>query len=138
MVLAESVFLRRVGEVCLSVCSSLHWNISLPFYSFLYSGVYYNVFKLSVSDIYLSNLGTSTSRKKRNVASYVNCSKVNIACQLFNIQGWDSPRLKLCYLSHWLGVFQWKPLLVEKTMIVVVGESRPRYSNLLTFHRVLM
>ena len=44
------------------------------------------------------------------------------------VQGQDSPTLKLCYyLSPWLGVFQWKTLLVEKTVIVEVGESQPRF-----------
>ena len=39
--------------------------------------------------------------------------------------GQDSPTLKLCYLSPWQGVFQLKTLLVEKPVIVEVGESQP-------------
>ena len=35
---------------CTLSCSSLHWSVSLSFCSFSYSGVYYNVLKLSVSD----------------------------------------------------------------------------------------
>ena len=40
-------------------------------------------------------------------------------------QGWDSPTLKLYYLIFELGLFQWKTMLVEKTVIVDLGESRP-------------
>ena len=40
-------------------------------------------------------------------------------------QGQDSPSLKLYYLSLWLSLFQWKTLLVEKTVIVELGESWP-------------
>ena len=43
-----------------------------------------------------------------------------------NVQGWDSPTLKLYYLSLWQSLFQWKTLLVEKTVIVELGESWPR------------
>ena len=46
---------------------------------------------------------------------------------MFKIQGWDSPTLKLCYLSFLLLTFQWKTLLQEKTVIVELGESQPRW-----------
>ena len=42
------------------------------------------------------------------------------------LQGQDSPRLNLYYLSAWLALFQSKTLLVEKTVIVELGESWPR------------
>ena len=35
-------------------------------------------------------------------------------------QGWDSPMLKLWYLSLWLALFQWKTVIEE------LGESQPR------------
>ena len=41
-------------------------------------------------------------------------------------QGWDSPTFKLYYLSLKRAFFQWKTMLVEKTVIVELGESRPR------------
>ena len=42
------------------------------------------------------------------------------------IQGQDSPRLNLYYLSLWLALFQSTILLVEKTVIVELGEFWPR------------
>ena len=39
--------------------------------------------------------------------------------------GWNSPTLKLYYLSFWLALFPWKIMLVEKSVIVELGESRP-------------
>ena len=39
--------------------------------------------------------------------------------------GQDSPSLKFYYLSLWLSLLQWKTLLVEKTVKVELGESRP-------------
>ena len=42
------------------------------------------------------------------------------------VQGQDSLRLNLYYLSLWLAVFQSKTLLVEKTVSVELGESWPR------------
>ena len=41
----------------------------------------------------------------------------------------DSPMLKLCYLSLWLALFRWKTLLVEKTVIVEIGESQPWHTK---------
>jgi hypothetical protein len=41
-------------------------------------------------------------------------------------QSWDSPTLKLCCQNIWLPIFQWKAMLVAKTVIVELGESRPR------------
>ena len=41
-------------------------------------------------------------------------------------QGQDSPTSKLYSLSLWLGLSQWKTMLVEKTVIVELGESRSR------------
>ena len=43
------------------------------------------------------------------------------------VLGWDSPLLKLYYLSLWLAIFQWKSQLEEKTVIVELGESQPRW-----------
>ena len=43
--------------------SSLHWDISLPFFSFSNNGVYYNVIELSVSDIIVSEKGANGDRK---------------------------------------------------------------------------
>ena len=43
-----------------------------------------------------------------------------------NNLGQDSPRLYLYYLSLWLALYQSKTLLVEKTVIVELGESWPR------------
>ena len=40
-------------------------------------------------------------------------------------QGQDSQRLNLYYLPLILALFQSKTLLVEKTVIVELGESRP-------------
>ena len=40
-------------------------------------------------------------------------------------QGWDSPTIKLYYLSLKLALLQWKTMLVEKTVIVELGESQP-------------
>ena len=55
-------------------------------------------------------------------------SKSRLKCQIFwyfRALAWDSPTFKLYYLSPWLGVFQWKTMLVEKTVRVELGESRP-------------
>ena len=56
-----------------------------------------------------------------------------IICRVYQITtitnrhlGQDSPSLKLYYLSFWLSFFQWKTLLVEKTVIIEHGESQPR------------
>ena len=53
------------------------------------------------------------------IAVEKNLSHVNL--------GWDSPTLKLNYLSLWLALFPWKTMLVEKTVMVELGESRPWY-----------
>ena len=37
----------------------------------------------------------------------------------------DAPTLKISYFSLWLAFSQWKTLLVEKTLILEVGESQP-------------
>ena len=47
------------------------------------------------------------------------------------IQGWDSPTLKLYYLSLQQALFQWKTTLVEKTVKVELSESWPRSIQLL-------
>ena len=39
--------------------------------------------------------------------------------------GQDSPSLKLYYLSLWLSLFQWKTLILEKNVMVELGESQP-------------
>ena len=39
--------------------SSIHWLILLSFCSFLYSGVYYDVFKLSAGDVIVSQKGSN-------------------------------------------------------------------------------
>ena len=43
--------------------SSLHWSISLSFCSFLYNGVYYDVLKLSLSDVIVVQKGSNGDRK---------------------------------------------------------------------------
>ena len=48
-------------------------------------------------------------------------------------QGRDSPTLKLYYLSLLLALSQIKTLLEEKTVIVELGESWPRFS-FMPFH----
>ena len=45
-------------------------------------------------------------------------------------QGWDSPTLKLYYLRLQLSLFQWKTMLVDKTVIVELGESQPSILHL--------
>ena len=44
---------------------------------------------------------------------------------VLGVLGQDSPSLNLYYLSLWLALFQSKILLVEKTVIVELGESWP-------------
>ena len=47
-----------------------------------------------------------------------------------DLQVWDSPRLKICYLSFRLALFKWKAQLEEKTVKVELGDSQPRFSIL--------
>ena len=58
--------------------------------------------------------------KKRDSFYKLNCFGTWVV-----IQGWDSPKLKLDFLCLWLALFQWKTKLVEKTVIVELGESWP-------------
>ena len=53
---------------------------------------------------------------------------------IYHLLGQDSPSLKLYYLSLWLSLFQWKTLLVEKTVVVELGESQPCRLNCLNFN----
>ena len=46
---------------------SLHWFISLPICLFLYNGVYYVVFKLSISDIIVIQQSSNGYRKQQSV-----------------------------------------------------------------------
>ena len=83
-------------------------NFQLFFFTFSFTNVllrntYYRTYRVS------ADLGISS----RDILLDVSCL------------GRDSPSLKLCYLCPWRGVFQWQTLLVEKTVIVEVGESRP-------------
>ena len=55
------------------------------------------------------------------------------------VLGRNSPSLKLYYLRLLLWLFQWKTLLVEKTVIVELGESQPIFKvNPVTFNWILI
>jgi hypothetical protein len=56
----------------------------------------------------------------------------------FQHQGWNSPKLKLCYLSPWLALFDWKILLEEKTVKAEVGESDSQTSLALEWSVLLL
>ena len=76
----------------------------------------------------MANSKVKTTTKFINVISNDRRKKVRLkhgAGKCVNTLGQDSPSLKLCYLSLWLSLFQWKTLLVKKTVIVELGESWP-------------
>ena len=52
-------------------------------------------------------------------------SAENIVFNLSNIQGRDSPSLKLCCLSFQLVTLTLKALLEENTVLVELGEFQP-------------
>ena len=54
---------EKIEQVFKFFISSLHWIISLLFFSFLYSGVYYVLFKLSASEVIGSQKSSNGERK---------------------------------------------------------------------------
>ena len=88
------------------------------------------------SQLFSLKVGGASDPKKQTLALLLSCIccgcqtqvclyMTEMECNLHKGQGQDSPSLKLYYLSLWLSLFQWKTLLVEKTVIVELGESRP-------------
>ena len=122
--------------------SSLHWNISLSFCSFSYNGVCYDVSKLSVCDVIVSQKGSNGNRKLQLLGWVYNftrsqCAKIHLWAKILlskhamknepkeiHFIGWKGHKK---YLKQPNGDYCWKTQFLGIIYLLLSTKARWRH-----------